>query len=100
MTLPKKNELMIQFSAYWLLSEQIVKGAAEAAKNDPFLIILRNTLANRSELRSSVLAHIITGHNSDEDDSEELASRGTHFAEKCASNTKITGKKNVSLCDL
>ncbi|MBU6339492.1 MAG: hypothetical protein KGQ36_05955 [Rickettsiales bacterium] len=96
----QKNELMKHFHVYQLLSEQSLKEASEAVKHDPNYILLRNTEANRGEARSSVLARIITGQDSKEDDSKESDTRGTSFAERYPSNKKTGEKKGVSFPDL
>ena len=96
----QKNELMKHFRVYKLLSEQSLAEAAEAAKHDPHLTLLRNTLANRGEAKSSVTAQVITRQDSKEDDSKESDTRGISFVEKYASNKKTDGKKSVSFPDL
>lgn len=96
----RKNELMKYFNAYKHLSEQSSKEAAEAVKHDPHYILLRNTEANRGESRSSVVEQIITRRDSKEDDSKELDTRGTSFAERYPSNKKTGEKKSVSFPDL
>ena len=96
----QKNELMKHFRVYQHLSERSLKEAAEAAKHDPHLTLLRNTLANSGEARSSVAAQIITGQDTEEDNTKESDTREISFVEKYASNKKTGGKKSVSFPDL
>lgn len=94
----QKHELMKHFRAYQILSEQSLKEATEVAQKDPNLILLRNTLANRSaEFFSSSVAKSSSTAIEKENDSKESESSQSSFVERFAGDKKESGsKKSVS----
>jgi hypothetical protein len=89
----QKNELMKHLRVYGLLSENSLKEAAEAAQKDPNLILLRNTLANRSVGSGVIKEDEVRKEDNDSKDSEEV--KKASFVEKYASNKKSDGTKKT-----